>query len=101
MTEEEYNKTWGTPIGNDCINLDLSLAKWLGERLIFLAKYGHGFPNGWESQEWSVKLNAHGNNLLEYADKKFKAHGQDEVFLHAKVKEALTFVTDEFKNLWD
>ncbi len=40
-SDTRYAATWGTEMGQDCITLKISLAKWLGPRLLFLAENTH------------------------------------------------------------
>lgn len=37
-------KPWKTKIGRDCASLDIALARWLSERLLFLAQHSAGVP---------------------------------------------------------
>lgn len=97
---DEYDKTWGTPIGQDCINLDTSLAEWLGARLLFMAQHGHSYPLRYKTiEDYRADLTCHGNALTAYAKDKYDT--EDEALLIDKATEAMQFVTDNFATLWD
>jgi hypothetical protein len=44
---DDYDKTWGSPVGQDCIDLCSALPRWLGERLTFLGKHTNSAPIGY------------------------------------------------------
>lgn len=94
-------KPWSTRIGKDTVDLDMSLAKWLGRRLGFLARHSHSHPAHYESNEWKQTLFTHAFFLLEYA--KLRRDQTDvtkyDVFV-AKAKEAIKFCSEELDNLW-
>ena len=90
---------WETdPIGKDCINLDISLAKWLAIRLQFLAENTHGWPH----------LN---DNEGEF-DRQFEDYvawkESEDIFCDMaegkhfeRVRKAMEWVAKNFVNLWD
>ena len=111
------------PIGKDCINLDISLAKWLAIRLQFLGDN----TNGWHitdyfeednkaSQEeydrqyrnWRRDLWNTAKALKDYADMQegkgtdgeFDESGKAEKII-SDAKKAMQWVADNFVNLWD
>ena len=89
-----YELTWGTPVGQDCIYLNKTLAGWLGERLVFFAKYGHTQPFNYESDEsWEEDLRKHGQALLHYA----KHYDPSEFDAHKNgVIQALEYVAQNY-----
>lgn len=54
---------WKTPLGKDCTELGLTLATWLGLRLVFLAWYIDQDVD----EEFREELTARGESLLLYA----------------------------------
>jgi hypothetical protein len=97
----KYRKTWGTPVGKDCVSLDDSLCTWLGTRLIFLSEHTRGYPIGCPTPDIYVRnLRKHGNALLRYRLKyECDLNGEAEIIKHAQ--EALTWVTKMLPALWD
>ena len=97
----KYRKTWGTPVGKDCVSLDDSLCTWLGTRLIFMSQHTQGFPVNYTTQDrWVGDLRKHGNALLRYRLKyECDFDGEGELIQHAQ--EALTWVTNMLPALWD
>ena len=99
--DERYAKTWGTEIGQDCITLKTSLAKWLGPRLVFLAEHttshAPGFYESEEVQQQATDLflgqmTKHGNALIEFSE-------NEESDVEAKA--AMLWVAENFVHLWD
>jgi hypothetical protein len=75
-----YNR-WQTPVGQDCKDLKCTLAKWLGERLLFLSQEPKGVTEHWctdlddfdeRGKAWTEALRTHGQALIE-----FERHGSD------------------------
>lgn len=115
----DYAKTWGTPIGQDCISLNASLAKWLGPRLLFLANHAIGCPSsyfeGEETFERDEKaylddLTKHGNALVQYAkDERAEAETDADIMAQADIETreeadaqlAMIWVAENFIHLWD
>ncbi len=99
--DERYAKTWGTEIGQDCITLKTSLAKWLGPRLVFLAEHTTSLaPGNYESEEahkqatdiFLEQMTKHGNALIEY--------GENEK-ADIEARAAILWVAENFTHLWD
>ncbi|RCK43672.1 hypothetical protein TH25_21225 [Thalassospira profundimaris] len=99
--KERYAKTWGTPIGQDCITLKASLAAWLGPRLVFLADHTTTVARGdFEADEeleaatkaeLSVMRN-HGKALIEFGETEMN---------DKEAQEAMLWVAENFHRLWD
>lgn len=92
-----FRKTWRTPVGQDCISLDRSLALWLGVRLTFLADNAMGAPINYSYEEWTTSLRNAGAFLLAYADDEFF---DDETAI-GNGKQAMAWVAKNFRELWD
>lgn len=96
----EYRKTWGTPVGKDCVSLDDSLCTWLGTRLIFLSEHGYSGSVHMTKNQWDKELRKHGNALLRYKLQYLcDPEGTDEIIHHAQ--EALVWVSEMLPALWD
>lgn len=90
-----YERIWGTPIGQDCVTLKVALAKWLGERLVYLSYREHlDCPTGYHGGEsrWQKDMLRHGQALVEY--------GADTGVNSEKAKAAMTWVSTYFDDLW-
>lgn len=94
---ESYQRTWGTAIGQDCINLNETLAAWLGERLIFLGDHTLTVKSDW-TEDWRDALRRHGRALKEYPKKRNEGGPDDGL---AEAKEAMAWVAKHFESLWD
>lgn len=99
--KERYARTWGTPIGQDCISLNASLAKWLGPRLVFLADHTTSLaPGNYATEEeheavtkkFLGDMRAHGEALIAFAETEVG----DE-----PAENALRWVAENFIHLWD
>jgi hypothetical protein len=99
--DENYAKTWGTDIGQDSLSLNVSLAKWLGPRLVFLAENTTSLaPGAFENEEahkqatklFLEQMTMHGNVLIEYGE-------NEENDIEAKT--AMFWVAENFVHLWD
>lgn len=99
--KERYARTWGTPIGKDCVTLKVILADWLGPRLVFLADHTTSLaPGRYASEEeheaatkaYLAEMRAHGEALIAFAD----AEDGDEA-----AENALRWVAENFIHLWD
>lgn len=106
QAKKKYKKTWGTKIGKDCVSLDTSLAKWLGERLLFLAKHSNSYPSYYaDHKQWQCCLRAHGTCLLEYYNyvglclEEWTAEKETSKILLAK--ESIHWVAQHLNHLWD
>lgn len=96
--DERYDRTWGTPIGQDCINLDVSLTRWLGERLMFMGAYTQSYPSDFENlKAWQVALQGNATRLLAYAD----AAAQDCKPSYEVTRDSLRWVAEYLPALWD
>ena len=110
-----YRKTWGTTIGQDCIDLDITLCEWLGHRLIFLSEHGNSYPTGYIGltdehgnpanddgfDAYKDDLRRHGTALIAYG-KRYDVCGPDEVDqLIEDARDALKWVTQQLPSLWD
>lgn len=102
MTKAKYKKIWGTTVGKDCINLDHSLAKWLGKRLVHLGTHTNCRPCCYDADDgaWNRDLTLNGGVLLLYADS-----GKDDIntqtIKYRAAKKAMQFVAKHFGSLWD
>ena len=93
-----YEETW---------NLDITLAAWLGKRLLGLAMMTNGHPAGYGSTLddtgmafWVKDLMKHSEVSLRYADKAFGAEHEDAYVLYVDFKNTLQWVTDHVEHLW-
>jgi hypothetical protein len=94
-----YKLTWGTPVGQDCIYLNKSLAAWLGERLAFFGEHTNNFPMHYELYEsWQDDLRKHEQALLHYA----KQVDEGEIDVDTdEARQALEYVALNFRHLAD
>ena len=99
--EEEYAQTWGTPIGQDCISLNVSLAEWLGPRLVFLAEHTTSLAPGFYASDeehdaatdtFLGEMRAHGETLIRYGNEERDDRAAEEAF---------RWVAENFIHLWD
>ena len=104
----KIDKLWATPEGKDCIDLDMSLCEWLGERLIFLSCHTNSYPHKYAgheddfaSEEYLNDLAVHGMALLTYTDRYAIENLDDEQAVIAKAQDALRWVADNLPALWD
>jgi len=96
------------PIGKDCINLDISLAKWLAIRLQFLAENTHGWPHLNDNEgefdrqfrNWKYELADTAMALRDYADADGNFDTEYEIRTE-RVQKAMEWVAKNFVNLWD
>jgi ParB/RepB/Spo0J family partition protein len=94
---DDVSAAWGTPLGQDCIDLHLTLARWLGERLVFLADHTTTIKPDAE-EPWDVSLRRNGEVLLRYPEKWNAGdldYGLDEA------KRALEWVAKNLHSLGD
>lgn len=92
--DQRYARTWGTPVGQDCINLDSALCKWLGERLVFMGEHTSSFSGTYETLDaWRSDLTFHGKRLLRY--------GTTEESDYDDVRRTLEWVGKHLPALWD
>lgn len=96
-TGKAYEETWGTPVGQDCIDLNETLAAWLGERLVFLADHTKTVKP--EAEEpWPDALRRNGEALQRYAGKAKEGKEDDGL---DEAQRALEWVAKNFGSLWD
>jgi len=103
-TKAEYKATWGTPIGKDCVSLDTTLCKWLGDRLVFSAAHASGHPLRYSHKRWKRELSENGNALLVWAnhyDTDYGTNHDKETEDYANAQRALRWVARKLGNLWD
>ncbi|MCV6585579.1 MAG: hypothetical protein OIF47_08590 [Marinibacterium sp.] len=98
-----YRRTWGSRIGRDCVDLDRSLCRWLGDRMMFLSRHTNTCPIGDAPypddlpatdrlMHWRALLGQHGAALQGYAS---DGSGRDAAV------QALRFVANHLGQLWD
>lgn len=97
----KYRKTWGTPVGRDCISLDASLCAWLATRLRFLAEHHHSFPSESSSEAWAAELRAHADTFAAYSTRWGADTVEAEEALIVAAQESLRWVADMLPTLWD
>ena len=94
-------KPWETPMGRDCIDFGSTLAKFVGQRLQFLAEHTNSCPMGYEDypKRWSNDLRLHGQILEAYAMASACGYQCDDMLEDAK--GSLKWVADNLSDLWD
>jgi len=101
ISRYRYNRLWTSPLGKDCVSLDTSLCKWLGDRLIFLATYTQSAPIGHTDMRWRRELAEHGQALLAW-DNHFELDAeQEEAAAYAHAQKAMRWVATHLGKLWD
>ncbi len=90
---------WKTDIGKDCINLNMSLCKWLGERLAFLAEHNMSIPIGYGDDRYKADLTKYSKALLAYNER--SEEFEDESLLILNAKDALHWTAMMLPTLWD
>ena len=95
--KKKYKKTWGTPVGKDCISLNSTLAGWLATRLKFLSKHANGYPAfTFDTYEDYLKaLKKQAKRLQAYSDfytKTFLGNEADELKIHVDAQKAIDWV---------
>jgi hypothetical protein len=112
---DDYESTWGTPVGQDCIDLCSSLPRWLGERLTFLGTHTSGVPISYLHShadgdaaigQWRSDLIRHGEALTKVgragaADADLDMTDEEIAALDLNAREAMVWVADNLQNLWD
>lgn len=106
---DEYDKTWGTPVGQDCIDLCSTLPRWLGERLTFMGNYTQAAPPSYVDEfgdgaldAWRDELTTCGNQLSRWANAgtlELSSEGVRTALRDAT--RALHWVADNLPTLWD
>lgn len=97
-----YRQTWSTPIGKDCISLDTSLCRWLGERLVFMSDHANSFdPSVDDIDAWKRLLYGYGHDLLAWTQHWDCETAEDERAVYERAQVALHWVADNLGTLWD
>ena len=106
-----YENTWGTPLGQDCVDLCSTLPRWLGERLMFLGEYTSGAPAAyWDGDaslpvpidRWRSDLTKHGLALSLVGNlSNLDLTIDEEERAHEAAQRAMVWVTANLTNLWD
>jgi hypothetical protein len=97
-----YRRTWGTPVGQDCISLDTALCRWLGQRLLFMAEHTNSHDPAYTEDAWKDTLAGHAISLLRWADR----YGndwplKDEIRHYEDAQAALRWCAANLASLWD
>jgi len=96
-----YENTWRTPIDQDCMNLDLALGRWLGERLVYLSKHTKSYPISYENYlAFQIHCLKYGKALIRYSQK-YGSGDEGKVNRVQEAREALRWVAQYFEQLWD
>jgi hypothetical protein len=86
-------------LNNDCINLNLALAKFLAPRLAYMAKEYTSYPMSMDYDDWKRELLTSSDALNDYIER------YDDFATNAKsnkrVDDAMLFVAAHFHDLWD
>lgn len=107
-----YENTWGTPLGQDCVDLCSTLPRWLGERLMFLGMHTSGAPASYYSASgedaehalgsWTHDLTKHGYALSLAGNlSNLEWTLEEEEKARADAQEAMLWVAVNLGNLWD
>lgn len=104
---------WKTKVGRDCVSLDTALARWLGKRLLFLAKHSNGVPQQFIEErkiedtdaahdQWRKEMREAGETLTRYGTKLYDLDTVEETqALAVDAVEAMEWVAHWFLGLWD
>lgn len=104
---------WRTKVGRDCVSLDTALARWLGKRLLFLAKHSNGVPQQFievrgipdtdeAHQQWRKEMREAGEVLVAFGTTLYDLETAEETRdLSLKAVEAMEWVAEWFLGLWD
>lgn len=108
---DAYDKTWGSPVGQDCIDLCSALPRWLGERLTFLGKHTNSAPMGYHDTfgdeaaiVWKGDLIRKGAALTRAANlNEYDTDLSDSDIADVKIEaqKALRWTADRLQSLWD
>ena len=97
------NKTdespWSTTIGQDCVSLNVSMAKFLIPRLRFLAQYSHSVPPQFTPNKWRTHLLEKAEMLESWCQA--TCCGYEDEQLQRDVQVAMTWIGKNFLHLWD
>ena len=105
-----YEESWGTPIGQDCIDLCTVLPRWLGERLMFMGKHTHTVPASYYTgdedldmtqplERWREDLKKHAAALLLVGNMDWTRDEEEKA--QAAAEKALLWVAVNLGSLWD
>jgi len=92
---------WETPMGKDCVSLDITLCKWLGERMIFLSEHTNSYHPDYDHISWTARLAEHGRALLAYHDHWLDHDDKPTVDFHLRAQSAMLFVAQNLGHFWD
>ena len=108
---KSHEATWGTPLGQDCVDLCSTLPRWLGERLMFLGMHTSGAPASyWDGDtavpvpidRWRSDLTKHGYALSLAGNlSNLEWTLEEEEKARADAQEAMLWVAVNLGNLWD
>lgn len=101
MTTERYRKTWGTPIGQDCISLDHSLCAWLALRLAFLAEHCNSYDPEYGEEGWSAELRKHAAVFADYKADSGEYSLEKETASVEAAQASLRWIAEHLPTLWD
>jgi hypothetical protein len=110
VKDVEYSDKWGTPIGKDCISLNTSLCKWLGDRLIHLGTHTNGFPipdgfhpNGMDLLDDDTLLRMWKSALLKHGHALVAITANDDAGWTEELaaNDAMLWVAVNWNKLWD
>ncbi len=100
--EKRYAATWGTPVGQDCIELDTALAAWVAERLEFMAKHTRGWPMDLtdSNEDWVELLSKRAAALRDYITYRhdWAPENADKI---EEGQKAMAWVATAMPYLWD
>ena len=90
-------------LNNDCINLNLALAKFLAPRLAYMAKEYTSHPMGMGYDDWKRELLTSSEALNEYIKRydEWEDSPFADVECNKRVDDAMLFVAAHFHDLWD
>ena len=91
MSKDKAPKGWH--------DLRSHMCGYIGKRLKYMAKHGHGHPFDVEYDVWTDALFKHGTVLSNHAEKDGSGRAEDDDF--AAAKESLRWVADNLERLWD
>lgn len=121
---QDYSR-WETDVGKDCIELDISLCRWLSDRLLFLSEQPKGVNDSWHPEissfdervrMWADSLCQHAKALREYAEcrsdkpssgdapsgpQSWEDEREKQELRLKAAQYAIRFVADNLHQLWD
>tara|TARA_R110000764_G_scaffold46046_1_gene103437 strand:+ start:1333 stop:1602 length:270 start_codon:yes stop_codon:yes gene_type:complete len=86
-------------LNNDCINLNLALAKFLAPRLAYMAKEYTSYPMSMDYDDWKRELLTSSDALNDYIERYDDFATNDKS--NKRVDDAMLFVAAHFHDLWD